>query len=43
VAAGALAVHVLDHHARGLERPRFFDRQGERERARELVVVGWRR
>ncbi len=43
VAAGALAVHVLDHHARGLERPRFFDWQREGERARELFVVGWLR
>jgi hypothetical protein len=41
VAAGALAVHVLDHHARGLKRPRFFDGHRERQRARELVVVGW--
>jgi hypothetical protein len=43
VAAGVLAVHVLDHHARGLERPGFFEGQRERQRARELVVIGWRR
>ena len=41
MAAGALAVHVLDHHARGFERPCLFEGQRERERAREVVVVGW--
>jgi hypothetical protein len=41
MAAGGLAVHVLDHHAGGFERPCLFDRQREGERARELVVGGW--
>ncbi len=40
VGAGGRAVHVLDHHAGGFERPGFFDGQRERERAGELVVVG---